>query len=638
MTPNLFLSIGLLQRRFTTGNTEALHFEVGVNVLVGRPNTGKTKWLETLDYLLGEVGGSPFESHGDEPLSSKYDAASVELYIGDEVLCVERRWREAGAKNKIFVNDEAFAAADFQRLLLEKLGIPILHFPKGNPMSGQTWPELSFRTLLRHMYRRQRFWGDIADLQPEGDQHASLLQFLGLAKRIFNEDYGELIRLKMQSERLRARRDQYEYTLKELAGDVLTDPGLQSAITEPGVREAERRLIAQLESLRDKRIEVLSEARDQTVPVERRVHVEQLGRRRATFIAELEELQRRQGEVAERRGDIARYRADLAEEFDRMSRAQDAGQVLADLRITHCPACDQTISDSRPVDHRCFLCHQALPDEVIAEGLGAARLRFEYERLNGEIEEAKELSLVLEHDALGITERIRETQELLHMIENELAPARMAVAALAQESVSAIDVALGELSERQRQIGRLRGALELGQALTKQVVDIEKEIEPIQVRVDEALRATDFGEAESRLADGMNEYLHAINRLKPNAWPHNLITVDVSRSSFRIRVGPRRWDKALGGTDTLYFLMAYQYGLLTLSDKQDCNYPGFAIIDVPGEFSGEAVEDKENFIVQPFIDLLAQESFKGAQVIITGAAFTGLQGVTMKRLTEVFVA
>jgi hypothetical protein len=168
MTSNPYLSIGSLQRRLTSGNTEALQFEPGVNVLVGPPNTGKTKWLETLDYLLGDTGGSPFEGQGEEPLADKYDSAGVELLIREEKLNVERRWKEAGAKNKIFVNGVPFTPADFQRLLLEKLRIPLLHFPKGNPMSGQTWPELSFRTLLRHMYRRQRFWGDIADQQPEG--------------------------------------------------------------------------------------------------------------------------------------------------------------------------------------------------------------------------------------------------------------------------------------------------------------------------------------------------------------------------------------------------------------------------------------------------------------------------------------
>jgi DNA repair ATPase RecN len=324
MTSNPYLSVGRLLRRLTTGNTEVLEFYPGVNVLIGRPNTGKTKWLETLDYLLGDMGSNPFEGLGKESLTDKYDAASVELFIGDERLYVERRWREQSAKHRIFVNEAGFSAPDFQRLLLEKLHIPVVHFPKGNPMSGQTWPELSFRTLLRHMYRRQRFWGDIADLQPEADQHATLLQFLGLAERIFNDDYGKLIQLKMESEHLRARRDQYEQTLKELAGDVLTDPTLQSFITEGSVQEAEARLLGELESLRSQRMRVLGAARDQTVAPEYRVRVEQLGQTRAKLIVGLQELHRRQQAIAERRADIERYRADLNEEIDRMNRARDA--------------------------------------------------------------------------------------------------------------------------------------------------------------------------------------------------------------------------------------------------------------------------------------------------------------------------
>jgi hypothetical protein len=395
MNAKRYLAIGLLQRRLANGNTETLHFDLGVNVLIGRPNTGKTKWLETLDYLLGETGSSPFEGHTEGPLSNKYDAAGVELFIAEERFYVERRWKEPGAKTKIFVNDEAFTPPDFQRFLLEKLQIPVLHFPKGNPMSGQTWPELSFRTLLRHMYRRQRFWSDIADQQPEGDQHASLLQFLGLAKRIFSADYGELIRLKMESERLRARRDQYEDTLKELARDILTDPGLGLAITEAGVQEAQTRLLDQLATLRSKRTTVLSKARDETFPPERSSHIEQLGKQRAQLLVQLEELQRRQGDLSERRSDIARYRTDLVEESERMSRAQDASEVLADLRITHCPACDQTVTDNFAVEHQCFLCHQLLPDEASVKGLGAARLRFEQERLLGELKEADELAAVL---------------------------------------------------------------------------------------------------------------------------------------------------------------------------------------------------------------------------------------------------
>src|SRR5207237_1933492 len=59
-----------------------------------------------------------------------------------------------------------------------------------------------------HIYRQQRFWGDLADKQPEAEQHACLLQFLGLAERIYTNDYGQLIELRMKVERLRSRRSE----------------------------------------------------------------------------------------------------------------------------------------------------------------------------------------------------------------------------------------------------------------------------------------------------------------------------------------------------------------------------------------------------------------------------------------------
>jgi hypothetical protein len=77
----------------------------------------------------------------------------------------------------------------------------------------------------------------------------------------------------------------------------------------------------------------------------------------------------------------------------------------------------------------------------------------------------------------------------------ELAPARQAVAALVQEEVGAIDMALGELNERQRQLGRISAALGVGRQITDRIAAIEQEIEPLQTHVDEAVRATDFGAA-----------------------------------------------------------------------------------------------------------------------------------------------
>jgi hypothetical protein len=140
-----FLSIGRIERRLATGNTEELVFKPGVNVVVGRPNTGKTKWLQTLDFLLGDPGENPFEGVEETGLADKYDSAAADLVIGDERVRIERRWREAGAKTKIFVDDNGMTARDFQQWLMGKLGIPLLNFPKGNPTSGQSGPHLHLR-------------------------------------------------------------------------------------------------------------------------------------------------------------------------------------------------------------------------------------------------------------------------------------------------------------------------------------------------------------------------------------------------------------------------------------------------------------------------------------------------------------
>ncbi|WP_440779141.1 hypothetical protein [Pseudomonas syringae] len=630
-----YLSIARLSRRLTTGITEELTFQPGVNLLIGQPNTGKTKWLQMLDHLLGDP--SSFESTFDEQLYEKYDAISAELVIGEHPLNVERRWKEPGSKSKVFVDGQPLSPRDFQHVLLDKLCIPLLHFPKGNPFSGQTWPELSFRMLLRHIYRQQRFWGGIADQQIDAEQHACMLQFLGLAEHIYTDEYGKLVEMKLSAERLKARREQYGATLSELAGDLLTAEGLDLTVNSEMVRLAEERIIGKLDDLHVQRNRTLTYGRDKVVATEARGRIDALSEKRATLIIEREELFIQAKATNERLEEMKRYRDDLNNELARLHRAEDAGAVFADLKVTHCPACDQPVAAQAVADVSCHLCHQHLPSDPMVEGMGAARLQFENDRLTGEMHEAESLLDVLEREAIRLARRHETLNEQLKAAETELAPARQAVSALVNEDLRAIDMSMGELNERQRQVQRLKGALELGEQLTAQIQEMETTIEPLQDQVDAKVRTTDFSHGEEMLAAGMSTYLNSLNTLKPKVWRHSAPDVNLSRSSFSIKVGTRRWSSALGGTDTLYFLMSYHYGLLSLSATPGYHYPGLTIIDLPGDFLGESVEDKENFIVQPFIDLLGQEAYAGAQVIITGASFQGLEGVHRNKLTKPYV-
>lgn len=632
-----FLSISSVDRRLATGNVETLEFQAGVNVFVGPPNTGKTKWLQTLDFLLGDPGANPYESTDAEGLAEKYEAAGAWLQIGGEGHRIERRWTEPGGKGKVFVDEVGMLAREFQHWLMEKLAIPVVNFPKGNPMSGQTWPELSFRSLLRHIHRQQRFWGDLVDLQPDAEFHASLLSFLGLADRVYSEDYGTLVKLRLEAMNLRARREQYGQTLNGLAVDLLDADDVSLGVNETTISAAQQRLRDTVDKLQDERMRVLAEASARTIPVAQRSRVETLSHARAEVLQALTAVSQKRQAAEERLKDVLRYRKDLTDEIDRMARAADAGEILSDLRVTHCPACDQALKAAHAPDH-CFVCHQHLPDAPEVEGLGVVRLRFEQDRLRGEVKEADDLLDVLRRDVEKQASEARSAEEALRAIEVELGPARQAVAALAQADVSAIDVALGQAAERSKQMDRVTAALELGKSLTAQVQALEERIRPLSDKVDEGLRAIDFDAAAQWLEEGMNAYLEALNRERPHTWKHSRVEIELTRSSVSFRIGRKKWQGALGGTDTLYFLMAYNYGLLSLSPRPQTHYPGLAIIDVPGEFSGESIGDKENFIVQPFIDLLKGEAFEGAQLIITGASFTGLTDVNVQAQTHVHVA
>lgn len=148
--------IQLVERFPKFGPEDELHLVPGLNVLVGPPNSGKTAWFRTLDYLWGDPD-KPEESLG-EAVAKKYEKASATLVIEGETMRVERRWKERGSKTKVFVNGEPIADSDFSSFLMRHLNVPVLRFPQGNPYTAKTWPELTWRQLMRHMYRQERFW------------------------------------------------------------------------------------------------------------------------------------------------------------------------------------------------------------------------------------------------------------------------------------------------------------------------------------------------------------------------------------------------------------------------------------------------------------------------------------------------
>ena len=632
------LILNEVSRRMQSGNTEALPLTTGVNLIVGEPNTGKTKWLETIDYMLGDTGSDPFSiaPEGD-PLAEKYDAAGLRFTISGETYSAERRWREPGAKSKIFVDDEAFSPKEFQHFLMAKLDLPILAVPSGNPFSGQTWPELSFRELLRHLYRQQRFWSQLVDKQPETTFDSCIQYFLGLAEYLYTDEYAARVRLTNELHRLRSRRDQFAETLTDIARDFLDEDSLTLSVTETSLETAAAALNKEYEDALQERERVLEGAFEADEVGDERAEIVTLTSKRAALIEELEASRESFVKLQDRLDELQNYEAALQDEAKRLRRADSAATILADLKVTHCPACNQTVSGRNENADDCFLCHQPLKAASLPEELAKQRVDYERARLNAELTEATELVTKAEAQANSAKKRIARLETDIDEVERSLAPVRHRLSALVDTALGAVDKRLGALSERAKQVKRLTTIFNDKQTIEDRITELEDELRPIVERSKELAGGLDFSMHASWLEDGMNDYLTAIRALEPKAWPHRAVGLYLSASTVTFRVGDRRWDISLGGTASLYYLMAYHYGLFSLRERPEARVPGFSMIDFPAEFAGTKIGDGDDFVVQPFIDLLNRDSFDDCQLIVTGASFDSLKDVHRIELTEPYV-
>lgn len=633
------LVINEVWRRTQNGNVEALSLTAGVNLIVGQPNTGKTKWLETIDYLLGDAGPDPFSiASEDDPISEKYDAAGLHFAIAGETHAAERRWREAGGKGKIFVDDEQYSPKEFQQFLMTKLDLPVLAVPSGNPFSGRTWPELSFRTLLRHFYRQQRMWNNLVDKQPEDTFQSCVQYFLGLAEHLYTEDYERRVLLTNEINRLRTRRDQFADTLADIARDFLDEDPLTLSVTETSLNAAANALDEEYKIALQERETALQTALSSSEIDGQRSQIVGLTELRSELIEKLNSAQANYIKLGDRLEELQSYETALHDEAKRLKRADSAASILSDLKITHCPSCNQTVKGQSAQTDECFLCHQPLGDSEIPEELAKQRVDYERTRLAAELSEATELTAKAKSQTQDARKQIQRLETEIGDVERRLAPARQSLSALVEGSISALDNKLGAISERSKQLRRLTTIFSDKKEIEERLTVLEAELKPIYERGREISQGLDYSGRASWLENGMNDYLTAIKSLEPQSWPHQAVNLYLSASTATFRVGNRRWDVSLGGTASLYYFMAYHFGLLTLMDHKPTRMPGFSMIDFPADFAGTKIGDSEDFVVQPFIDLLAQEGYENCQLIITGASFSSLSGVNRIDLVEPYVS
>jgi predicted nucleic acid-binding Zn-ribbon protein len=633
------LIIKEITRSLAVEDDETLTFEPGVNVIVGRPNTGKTKWLQMIDYLMGDPGKP--EDTFDTDIAEKYDSARAVFEIEGEELVVERNWKKYGMKSKVLVNEEAIPATEFSSFLLSKLEIPILNFPSGSPYRGK-WKSLSWRTLLRHIYRQQRFWGDFADKQPESEQLACLFQFLGIAENLFSDKYGQLVEKRKKIFQLEGAKEAFIDMLNQISKELIGEKEVQVGVTAQSIDVAIDRLQTQIKQQQSVRDETLKELLNEAVKIDGNRHTanqfDNLGERWANLQSQREKSLVRLNTIQNRIQELQEYKDSVDNELSKINRAKVAGKVFADLKITHCPACDQSVEMPDSITDTCFLCKRPIEhDQNELEEGSVKRIDFEIEHLKIETQEVNELLSETENEYEEALNRHRMIEEDIRLAESQLYSIRRASASILPPEIAVLDQNIGQMQERVRQLERMKSALDLREALSREIDELQKEVTELENEVNELSQKINYEKASDKLSDGMTTYLNSLVAQNQQLWTQGRINWKLRERGFNVTIANSKWSTKLGGTLLLYFLLAYHYALLNLTSDSDCHYPGLIILDLPAKLEdGSTVKDQENFILEPFVRLIQITGMQNTQVIVTGDSFEQLENANRIELDRVW--
>lgn len=626
------LFIHSLTRTTRAGAEETLPLEEGVNVLVGEQNSGKSTWLKMLDFLMFQTKSA--KERFEEGLVAKYGSISAVMTVGDRALIMSKAWDADGARAVTTVDGERMAASDIEALFMGLLGIPVLRFPQGALISDRTWPTLGWRSMYRHIYRRQDFWSDLAPEQPDSEQQAVLLQFLGLAEALFSEDLAQLADKRREIVRAENQKDVFLQLVQQIAPGLFPDEDLRVGLTEASIETAKRRLDQEIDGLVQARSAELARVQEQLA--RSKVDLQSLLDRRSLALEQRTVLKTAVESLQTRLRELVDYRETLTQEASRLARVDVAAEVFAPLRVTHCPACDQSV-EHRPLRaSRCFLCEQVTIDSEASLPAANSRLKFERDQIAGEVNEARDL-------VKAVGSELQERRRALLLIERELEGAELALrpfqasaSQLLPESVALLDQQIGAIGSRKQALDRLYEPLRARDAYTETIDRLRREASALEAKVAAREEQASFEEASDWLSEGFNTYLNRVQALDPTTWiKSGRVTVRVGDRRTAFQIGGRPARVQLGGTLTLYWVLAYHYALLDLVRRPGTHYPGIAILDTfPDMAVGAGLREPLGLVMRPFEELASRKDVSPIQVIVTARDFPESQAVNLIRLTE----
>lgn len=558
-----------------SGEAESYDLEQSpLTFITGERNSSKTTTLKVVDFCFGSR--KTVENALGPGVARDYQAVAIEIATNGTRHRLTRDFKY-GLKTKVLIDDEPYELADVSEWVLRALAWPVLQIPLGvNPATATTEHPLSFRDLLRHIYRRETSWAEFASKEEEFLRRAVVSLFLGFAPQRYEGATFELGRAtRALAQAQAAHREALESTQKTI-GDLTRQLNLPSVIDKESLANARGLLERQLRAAVATRdaITQLAESAAIQADAEAGVDVDSTARLEG-LVQEIEAGGQRLGQLRYVLAEHGRSVENVQGEIQRLQRLRDSVDVFDQLPVRVCPACEQAVHPVENDHPDCYVCGQA-----VAPDLRQARADREIRALQSELQ-----------DLLGVIERTSaEVDNLSAARETAEGIRRRLTAELQDRRRVALAPFMAQLEDSAGEIGRLKQQLAtfpVLEAILERTSQTHTAVEEAQAEVDRLQSISDIETAASndsarrcaQFADFMNDFLTQL----PTDGTWIGLPVTVASDDVAFYVGTGRWESKLGAETKVLFFLAYSYALVRLaglSDWRTCA-PGVLLLDNP---------------------------------------------------------
>lgn len=593
-----------------SGEIELYDFTTAATtVLTGARNSSKTTTLKVIDFCLGGRG-SVAEELG-AALDDKYVALAIDIAI-DGIRHRLTREFGFGQRTRVQIDDEPDppTAADLSNWLMRRLGWPQLQIPLGrNPATATQQTPLTFRALLRHIYRREDSWTDFAIREQEFLRRAVISLFLGFAPQRYETAEYDLGRAQRDLASAEAVERDVLASTDEAVRAIVTQLELPSVVGSDsltGVRAELANALARARARRDSLTAAASraaQAGDEVAGLDPRIpqQLEQAATQAAVAAQQAADLSR---VVAEHERSLSLVGADM----ERMARLVDAVDAFDELPVRICPACEQDVDPHRAHDESsCYLCSQAVSGDVRRR-----RAEREQRALTSEQDDLTDALTRARSDLEQARSLETSAAQLRELLAQQLQDARVTQLAPFMAALEDIATEIGHIEQRLAALPALAKILDRRTTAEQTTAQARAEVERLTALLDADRRAAaDISQRCATFADHMNEFLE---NFRDQGWVSGQIII--SGDDLTFYVGTRPWDDNLGAEARVLFFLAYSYALLHLTAAADAAAcpPGMLMLDNPYQ-QGLSPE-----VVTAAVTLLAAAADElGAQVVLTQA-------------------